>query len=411
MDSELSFEAILKKDNNWNLFKELYRDKLPENVIRETEKMLNCCTPECGFAKYICPSCGNIKTIPFSCKSKLCSRCGKKHTDIWSQEACERLLNCDHRHIVLTLSDKLWPFFINNPLLQKLLLDTAAKIIKKAFSYKQDITTGLILVLHPFGDDLKANFHVHAIVACGGLSHDKSQFVKINYLNYESIRKTWQYEILTALRKHLPQKTKVLNPIIDWCFKYRNNGFVIFADRIIKDSKQATLSYITRYTRHPPISKRRILSCNGTSVSFSYEAYGQEHIKIMPKFEFINAVLMHTASKQFKTVRRFGLYSRRSSVKYEIAKSLLPHPSSKEFKAFDWRKNLAAFTGRDPFACDKCGGEFVLFSITYRDKSGALKTIEKDDWFYETGPLRPSEDILQDEKPRWRQICLPAMSY
>jgi hypothetical protein len=411
MDAELSFETILKRDNNWTLFKELYKNRLPENVIHETEKMLNCCTPECGFAKYVCPRCGSIKTIPFSCKSKLCSRCGKKHTDIWSQIVSEKLLNCNHRHIVLTVSDKLWPFFIDNPSLQKLLLDTAARIIKKAFSRTEKVTVGFILVLHPFGDDLKPNFHVHALVTCGGLSKNNARFINVGYINYGFIRKTWQYEILTALRKVLPQDKHILNPVIDWCFKYNSNGFVIFADRIIKDSKKAALSYIARYTRHPPISKRRILNYDGSYVSFSYEAYGKEQVKTMPKFEFIKAVLQHTSSKQFKTVRRFGLYSRRSSLKYEIAKSFLSTPSPEQLKAFNWRKNLAAFTGKDPLACDKCGEKFTLFSITYRDKYGILKTIEKDDWFYETIPLKPSEDTRPDEKPRWHQIYLPAMSY
>lgn len=413
MDAELSFESILKKDNNWLLFKQLYKDKLPENVIRETEKMLACCTPECGFAKYVCPHCGYIKTIPFSCKSKLCSRCGKKHTDIWSQIVSEKLLNCDHRHIVLTVSNKLWPFFIDNPSLQRILLDTAAKIIKKVFSRTEKVTTGFIMVLHPFGDNLKPNFHVHALVTCGGLSKNNARFINISYIDYEFIRKTWQYEILTAIRKALPQHKHILNPIIDWCFKYKTNGFIIFADRVIKDSKKATLSYIARYTRHPPISKRRIISYDGSYVSFSYEAYGKEQTKTMPKFEFIKAVLQHTASKQFKTIRRFGLYSRRSSVKYEIAKDLIEtsfKPMAK-LKEFSWRKNLTIFTGKDPLACDKCGQDLTLFSITYRDKTGSLKTIEKDDWFYEDIPTKHLETFPQDEKPRWHQICMPTMSY
>ncbi len=259
MVRELSFEDILKKDNNWILFKNLYKDELPEYVIHETEKMLNCRTPGCGFAKYICPHCGSIKTIPFSCKSKLCSCCGKKHTDIWSQTVSEKLLNRDHRHIVLTVSDKLWGFFINNPSLQKLLLDTAARVIKKAFSKTEKVTAGFILVLHPFGDDLKANFHVHAVVTCGGLSKDNTRFINVSYIDYDFIRKVWQYEILTALRKALPQRKHILNPIIDWCFKYKTNGFVVFADRVIKGSKKAALGYVARYTRHPPISKRRII--------------------------------------------------------------------------------------------------------------------------------------------------------
>lgn len=421
MDAELSFEAILKRDNNWVLFKELYKNKLPENVIRETEKMLTCCTRECGFAKYVCPHCGNIKTIPFSCKSKLCSRCGKKHTDIWSQIVSEKLLNCDHRHIVLTISNKLWPFFINNPSLQKILLDTAAKIIKKIFSKTEKVTTGFILVLHPFGDDLKPNFHVHALVTCGGLSKDNARFINVSYIDYAFIRKTWQYEILTAIRKALPQHKHILNPIIDWCFKYKTNGFIIFADRVVKGSKKTTLSYIARYTRHPPISKRRILSYDGSYVSFSYEAYGKEQTKTMPKFEFIKAVLQHTSSKQFKTIRRFGLYSRRSSVKYEITKNFLEtsfgstalttsKPMAK-LKEFDWRKNLTIFTGKDPLACDKCGQDLTLFSITYRDKTGTFKTIEKNDWFYEDIPTKHLETFPQNEKQRWHQICMPAMPY
>jgi len=411
MNEGLSFESILKKDNNWLLFKELYKDELSEDIIHEVEKMLKCCTRECGFATYVCPHCGTTKTIPFSCKSKLCSRCGKKYTDIWSQALSEKLLNCDHRHIVLTISNKLWPFFINNPSLQILLLNTAAKIIKKVFSQKQRLTIGFTLVLHPFGDDLKANFHVHAIVTCGGLFKDNNQFIKVDYIDYEFIRKTWQYEILTALRKHLLKNKAVLNPIIDWCFKNRTNGFVIFADRVIKDSKQNALSYVARYTRHPPISKRRILSYNGYNVSFSYEAYGQEHTKTMPKFEFIKAVLQHTTSKQFKTVRRFGLYSRRSFAKYEIAKSLLPPQSTENIKEFNWRRNLTTLTNKDPLACEKCGQQMALWSITYRDKSGTLKTIYKDDWFNETSPPESFEDIRQDETQRWRQISMSEVSY
>lgn len=411
MNKGLSFESILKKDNNWLLFKELYKDELSEDIIHEVEKMLKCCTRESGFATYVCPHCGSTKTIPFSCKSKLCSRCGKKYTDIWSQTLSEKLLNCDHRHIVLTITNKLWPFFINNPSLQILLLNTAAKIIKKVFSQKGKITVGFILVLHPFGDDLKPNFHVHAIVTCGGLSEDTRQFLKVNYIDYNFIRKTWQYEILTALRKHLPQNKNILNPIIDWCFRNKTNGFVIFADRVIKDSKQNTLSYVARYTRHPPISKRRILGYDGVTVTFSYEAYGKEFTKIMPKFEFIKAILQHTASKQFKTVRRFGLYSRRSLAKYEIAKSLLPPQTAEITTQFNWRQNITALTNKDPLVCESCGQEMILFSITYVDKFGSLKTINKDAWFYETSPPESFENLYQDEAQRQHQICMSEVSY
>lgn len=220
MSQEPSFEHILKQDNNWVLFKELYRDELSADTIHEVEKMLNCGTSEGGFATYLCPECGNEKRIPFTCKSKLCSSCGKKYTDIWSQNVAEYLLNTDHRHIVLTVPQMLWSVFINNEALQKVLLNTAARVIKKVFSQKEALDIGLIMVLHPFGDDLKPNFHVHAIVTAGGLAEDE-RWVKVDYISYEFIRKTWQYEILSNLRKH----QAVGNYIIDRCFKDYREGF------------------------------------------------------------------------------------------------------------------------------------------------------------------------------------------
>jgi uncharacterized protein (DUF983 family) len=395
MNEEISFEYILKTDNNWLLFKELYKHELSDDLIKEVEKMLSCCTTGAGFATYICPHCGNKKIIPFSCKSKLCSRCGKKYTDTWAETFSDDLLNVDHRHIVLTISDKLWSLFINNPALQKLLLVTADKIIKKAFSSKEKLTPGISLILHPFGDDLKPNFHVHAIVTCGGLSKDQTRWVNVNYIDYNFIRKIWQYEILTALRKKLSKTHPHLNAIIDWCFKYRNNGFVIFADRIIKGSKRKALSYVARYCRHPAISKRRIIGYDGTYVKFTYEAYGKEHIKRMPKLQFIKAVIQHASSKHFKTVRRSGLYARRSTKKYKIAKSFLAPPKPEKTQKFNWRRNITNLTGKDPLVCENCGCQMDLYQITYKDKFGFFKTIGGFDWICEEN----HPDLIQNIQP------------
>lgn len=54
---EISFEYILKVDNNWEQFKSLYGKKLRSVVVREVEKMLLCRDPKGGFATYICTSC------------------------------------------------------------------------------------------------------------------------------------------------------------------------------------------------------------------------------------------------------------------------------------------------------------------------------------------------------------------
>ena len=82
---ELSFEYILKVDDNWWQFKALYGKKLRLVVIKEVEKMLLCRDPKGGFATYLCTFCGETKVIPLSCNSRLCSRCGKRYADIWAE--------------------------------------------------------------------------------------------------------------------------------------------------------------------------------------------------------------------------------------------------------------------------------------------------------------------------------------
>jgi hypothetical protein len=420
---EITFEYILRADNNWKQFKSLYGNQLRPVIIDEVEKMLKCCTSQNGFATYICLYCGETKTIPFSCKSKICSCCGKKHTQIWSEELNDVLLNVPHKHIVFTVSDRLWSHFQDNSKLQKLLLDTAADVLKKIFSQhnrkKVKITPGLILVLHPFGDDLKANFHVHIIITTGGLSN-KNEWVYINdYIDYSIYRNMWQYAILTNLRKSLP-KDPNLNRIIDWCFSNYKNGFVIQAKRTIKGGKRiSTLTYIARYVRHPAISNRRIIGYDGQSVTFIYKENKKKYTKTLPKFEFIKAVVQHIPDKQFKMVRRVGLYSRRSNAKYEIAKQLLEPATKEEISKFNWRRNVTNYTGKDPLRCNKCGNEMVVCKITYFDKYGNRKTIGGLDWSWLENELYKRDLIevqnvsilekkVKEQSPQnqGRQLCL-----
>jgi hypothetical protein len=79
------FKSILVVDDNW---------ELRPIEIEEVGKMLGCCDPKGGFVTLLCLKCGHEKRIPydgqsnneahpFSCKGRLCSRCGKRHTDQW----------------------------------------------------------------------------------------------------------------------------------------------------------------------------------------------------------------------------------------------------------------------------------------------------------------------------------------
>ena len=407
-----SFEYILKVDHNWQGFKAVYGKKLRPVVIREVEKMLLCRDPKGGFATYLCTSCGETKAIPLSCKSRLCSRCGKKYADIWAEELANHLLPCIHRHIVLTISEKLWPYFIDNPKLQKLLLDVAAKTMKEVLNLsnkeKKRLKCGEVLVLHPFGDDLKANFHVHILISEGGLD-EEGKWHSTVYLDYETIRKKWQYNILTALRKEPSLRgDKKLAAIIDWCFRYRKNGFCIFAKRRLPPdaNRKGTIRYIGRYVRHPAISKRRIIGYDGKMVTFTYKEGRKKFQKRLSKFEFIRAVLQHVTESQFKVVRRFGLYARRGSASYQKAYEVLAGetiPEEATLPRFNWREKVRRYRGEDPLSCPRCGNEMELFQLTYPDGYGGYKTVGGYDWLFKRGIFR---DYEEEEASPTEEICI-----
>ena len=371
----LTFKSILHLNDNWEEYKQIQPYPIREVEHKEVEKMLACMDPEQGYSLYMCESCGHIKAVPHTCKSRICTTCGKKHADKWAEKINQEMYAVPYRHIILTVSDRLWPYFEGNSVLQKLMLDTAAKVMKDIVrnfnKTNQKAEPGIIMVLHPFGRDLKTNMHVHMLMTEGGLTSG-GQWVEMPYIDYRIIRKKWQYEILTALKKALPQD-KPLKQIIDWCFKERTNGFNIQAKRRIEGKTKKAARYMARYVRHPAIADSRIIAYDTKNVTFVYEREGITRKVVMDKFAFIHNVIKHIPDAHFKMVRYYGIHSRRSRQSVREIMSKLGLIVQYIIKPFTWRQNVTAHTGQDPLKCDKCTGELHLYKIYYRNKHGIMK--------------------------------------
>ena len=80
MSREITFKAIVSDGDNWQRYQAAYQGQVMADQVVEVEKMLRCGDPEYGFATYICLHCGATKQVAFSCKSRVCSTCGKAST-------------------------------------------------------------------------------------------------------------------------------------------------------------------------------------------------------------------------------------------------------------------------------------------------------------------------------------------
>ncbi|PXF61520.1 MAG: IS91 family transposase ISMbu9, partial [Candidatus Methanogaster sp.] len=133
-DTSLTVRHIFENNHNWGAFYLAEKDNLRDVEIAEVNKMLSCKDESRGFFAYRCEHCGTTLIVHFGCNSRICSNCGKNHTDKWAKSLQNALFNVPHRHAVLTIPDALWPIVRNNRVLLKVLMDAAITAINDTIS-------------------------------------------------------------------------------------------------------------------------------------------------------------------------------------------------------------------------------------------------------------------------------------
>lgn len=88
--------------------------KIRDVVHRGVKRMINCQSISLGFSVYKCPTCNNEKIVPHACKSRFCNSCGIKYAKQRVTSIVSKHINTTHRHLVFTISDILWPLFLEN---------------------------------------------------------------------------------------------------------------------------------------------------------------------------------------------------------------------------------------------------------------------------------------------------------
>ena len=83
-DAPLTVKHIFEDNLNWAAFHLAEKDNLRDVEINEVNKMLSCKDESRGFFTYECEHCGITKTVYFGCNSRICTNCGKNHTDKWA---------------------------------------------------------------------------------------------------------------------------------------------------------------------------------------------------------------------------------------------------------------------------------------------------------------------------------------
>ena len=361
-------------EDHWHGFLKIYENKIRSNVKKEVEKVLKCKDTKYGFIELKCDKCNTKKKIGFTCKSRFCTSCGKIYTDNWIDNMLGNLINVKHRHIVFTIPEELRKFFGIDRQRLKILPKCAARAVMSwmhSLNKKEEFTPGIVTVIHTFGRDLKWNPHVHMMVTEGGKGNI-TEWRHIRHISYESLRKRWQKILLDEVTS-ISGNTKEVKLLKNKLYKEKDKGFYVYAKTEIKSAKTAA-KYVGRYVGRPAISESRILKYDGKNVTYKYTRHEDNKVIVetVHVYEFIKRIIRHIPEKNFKMIRYFGIYSRRSKCKVNFIKMIDKMVLSIRKSIANWENRILAITGVDPCKCPNCNNKMRFHDIVY-PKYGSMR--------------------------------------
>ncbi len=380
-DNKITLRHIL--EDKINAYLKRFGEKVSPFILELVNIMLLCCDKRLGYRSFYCVNCGQLKQIAFSCKTRLCSRCGQIANERFAMNFVKRMLPVTHRYLVFTIPSNLWGLFHERVDLQKLLLKSANESIKEIMSFynRMEVIPGVMAVLHIYGRDLKKNCHVNVIVTEGGYARS-GEWRRFTFFPFEkrgkvtkTLNEVWQEKVLEGLRLSLPRTSR--NKLFIEGFRTRYPfGFYVYSpnNSRIKTNQKAhnKAKYITRYVKHPVISDRRITYYDGKIVKFWYDyPTTKERItKEMNVFEFITCVLNHIPEKSMHQIVYYGLYSPVHSKKSYTQYIFSPSGNVVDPEKLTWRERVIMETGEDPQFCKRCNIELLLVCIVSKTANG-----------------------------------------
>ena len=277
--------------------------------LRTLSALKMCRTAALGGHIDACEDCGTVKISYNSCRNRHCPKCQGKNRDDWIQARMSELLPVPYFHVVFTLPDSINSLAIQQPKLVYDILFESAWATLKTFGKKNALQTGMIAVLHTWGQNLSLHPHLHCIVPGGGVDKDGG-WVNIRsdgkfLFHVKALSKVYRAKFCDVLKAKNPDDyTQVKKGL--WA-----KPWVVYAKKPF-GSAHSVVEYLGRYTHKVAISNNRIQEVDDKNVTFKYKDYRQNGTKkkmVLSHGEFIRRFALHILPKRFVKIRHYGFLS------------------------------------------------------------------------------------------------------
>ena len=317
-----------------DILREYGEHYIGDNKIKGQQKgvirLLSSCQTQALGSHYMkCNNCSHTSKSNNSCRNRHCPNCQHKDQGEWLDKRMKELLPVGYYHLVFTIPHQLNAICLQN---KKELYDILFKAASQTvLELSRDIKhlgaeTGLITILHTWGQNMMEHPHLHCIMPAGGLSFDKTHWVhtqksKDFFVYYKVISEIFRGKFLDMLKKQYDlgklsfkgktNQLKAKKVFLTLISELYQKSWVVNIQKPFA-SPNRVLEYLSRYVFRIAISDRRIEKVEDGLVHFTIKDYKRKGVFRKIKLEineFIRRFLLHLLPKGFFKVRYYGIFA------------------------------------------------------------------------------------------------------
>ncbi len=260
----------------------------------------------------------------------------------------------------------------NKKVVYDLLFRTSAETLLEVARDRKHLGAeiGFFSVLHTWSQKLELHPHVHCVVLAGGLSADRTCWIKSRcdfFLPVKVLSRVFRGKFVAALKRSFQDGQLSfhgdLRPLAQpktfdaWPRPLFRKDWVVYAKRPF-GGPEYVLRYLGRYTHRVAVSNHRLVSFADQKVTFRWRDSAhknEQRLMTLLLDEFLRRFLLHLLPDRFVRIRNFGfLANRRRATFLPLCFQLLglaPHieqdtPGTKD--------------SSDLWLCPKCAGPMMV---------------------------------------------------
>jgi hypothetical protein len=381
--SSLSAKGVAKV---FSLFADQYAaaHKLNVQQRKTIYAIENCRTAILGGHVETCNCCGHTRVFYNSCRNRHCPQCQGLKRERWVDKLASELLPVSYFHIVFTIPSQLNALALFN---QECIYDILFKAASESMMMLAKdpkhlgVITGMVAVLHTWGQNLMDHPHLHTMIPAGGWDETAGCWKKSRrkfFISVKVISKVFRGKFLALLKTAYGdnqlklegqnaqlKNRRIIKKLLDQLYKM---DWVVYAKDPFKKPAHL-IRYLGRYTHRVAISNDRIKTIDKSGVSFVWKDY-HDHDKYktmeLSGEEFIRRFLLHVLPKGFCKIRYYGIFAcrNRKTLWSKCRKFFGYQLTQSRLKGLSWQKALEIVCGINVEQCPVCKeGVMVVTSV------------------------------------------------